>query len=324
MKNYQHPPLVRTLLVKLMRSGWLSPNWEGLASRGTKQSLKDQSAPRQTICSARNHPHRLILKRKSVAYYAITGFCRMSSFLDEEPGVFEEGASAAGAEAAAFFDDGADAMAGPADVAADGTIVGVAGETAAGEVFAASGAASSSSAKATSTSAAGPGPSETGAHAHGAVSKAEDVSELHFSGAMLAVKAEYLSNTEAAIVLNLLSEQSAQNGRPKEDERFTQSLTYANLLGFKSATAGAAANLACEELRTVLENNTFPSGAGSDVNGGHGDRLHKFEVAALANLQPAEPDEARALIPSLSRFDDADIRDMINTVTRSVARLEED
>jgi hypothetical protein len=248
----------------------------------------------------------------------------MASFLDDEPEAFDEGTSAAGPEAAAFFDQGDDDVDLPAGAAAAAGASSSAAAEAAGAASSAAAGEPSSSAAGASGVAADFGAPEHEVRDHGAVSKAEDVSELQFSEAMQGVKAEFLSNTEAAILLNFLSEQSTTRGRPKEDERFTQSLQYSNSLGLKPGTAGDTANVAVEELRSILENNTFASGAGTDVPGVQGDRLHKFEVTALANLRPSEPDEARALIPSLARFDDADIRDMINTVIRSFARLEEE
>lgn len=198
----------------------------------------------------------------------------------------------------------------------------------------ASSASSSSSAMAQSSAdaAAAPAGGESGAEAAAAGSsgiaaasaKAEDAQTLQFSPEMVAVKAEYLSNVEAAIVLDWLAKQSDKLGKPKEDEAFTQSLEYATTLSFRSGAAGSSANLAVEELRNTLESKTYPSGEGKDVPGGDGSRLHKFEVAALTNLRPAEPEEARALMPSLDRFDDSDLRDIINAVTRCVGRLEDD
>lgn len=42
-------------------------------------------------------------------------------------------------------------------------------------------------------------------------------------------------------------------------------------------------------------------------------KLHEFEIAQLANLEPASPGEAKILIPSLSRFEDAhEIEELID------------
>lgn len=42
-------------------------------------------------------------------------------------------------------------------------------------------------------------------------------------------------------------------------------------------------------------------------------KLHKFELAQLANLCPENPEEAKALIPSLEgRFEDEDLRQVLD------------
>ena len=44
--------------------------------------------------------------------------------------------------------------------------------------------------------------------------------------------------------------------------------------------------------------------------------VHGFEAASLGNLMPATADEAKSLIASLKRFDDADITALCNIVQR--------
>lgn len=46
------------------------------------------------------------------------------------------------------------------------------------------------------------------------------------------------------------------------------------------------------------------------------DKLHSFEIASLANLmsKDSEPEEARALIPSLRRFPDEAIAEILSVV----------
>ncbi|XP_003739752.1 DNA-directed RNA polymerase II subunit RPB4 [Galendromus occidentalis] len=44
-------------------------------------------------------------------------------------------------------------------------------------------------------------------------------------------------------------------------------------------------------------------------------KLHKFELAQLANLCPETPEEAKALIPSLEgRFEDEDLREVLDDI----------
>ena len=45
-------------------------------------------------------------------------------------------------------------------------------------------------------------------------------------------------------------------------------------------------------------------------------KLHKFELAQLANLCPESPEEAKSLIPSLEgRFDDAELASLLEDIT---------
>ncbi|XP_003386979.1 PREDICTED: DNA-directed RNA polymerase II subunit RPB4-like [Amphimedon queenslandica] len=44
-------------------------------------------------------------------------------------------------------------------------------------------------------------------------------------------------------------------------------------------------------------------------------KLHKFEVACLANLAPADADEAKTLLPSLQgRFDDLELNELLDDI----------
>jgi len=45
-------------------------------------------------------------------------------------------------------------------------------------------------------------------------------------------------------------------------------------------------------------------------------KLHKFELASLANLCPDNPDEAKALIPSLEgRFEEDELRNILDDIS---------
>ena len=44
-------------------------------------------------------------------------------------------------------------------------------------------------------------------------------------------------------------------------------------------------------------------------------KLHKFEVACLANLAPSTAEEAKALLPSLEgRFDDLELNELLDDI----------
>ena len=44
-------------------------------------------------------------------------------------------------------------------------------------------------------------------------------------------------------------------------------------------------------------------------------KLHKFEIACLANLAPPTSDEAKALMPSMEgRFDDLELNELLDDV----------
>lgn len=49
-------------------------------------------------------------------------------------------------------------------------------------------------------------------------------------------------------------------------------------------------------------------------------KLHKFEIAALANLSPATAEEARTLLPSLEgRFDDLELSEILSDVKTHIS-----
>ena len=53
-----------------------------------------------------------------------------------------------------------------------------------------------------------------------------------------------------------------------------------------------------------------------DLKFDNGDQLHTFEIASLANLmsKDSEPEEAKALIPSLTRFSDGALAEILEVV----------
>ena len=47
--------------------------------------------------------------------------------------------------------------------------------------------------------------------------------------------------------------------------------------------------------------------------------LDAFEVAALTNINPDDADEAKSLIPSLGKFEDDEIEDLLKIISSSAA-----
>ena len=45
--------------------------------------------------------------------------------------------------------------------------------------------------------------------------------------------------------------------------------------------------------------------------------LHEFEIASLCNINPEDPDEAKTLIASLSRFSDESVQQIIEILRKS-------
>eukprot|EP00953_Heterococcus_sp_UTEX-ZZ885_P038455 19726-Heterococcus_DN1.PRE.1 len=72
---------------------------------------------------------------------------------------------------------------------------------------------------------------------------------------------------------------------------------------------------ATAELRAALEGFEREADDGSTIT------LHQFELASLANLMQAdsEPEEALALIPSLSKFTEQDIKAILDIVHKAHA-----
>ncbi|KAL4715924.1 hypothetical protein ACJJTC_013224 [Scirpophaga incertulas] len=95
----------------------------------------------------------------------------------------------------------------------------------------------------------------------------------------------------------LLEHRKAQNESAEEEQEFSEvfikTLTYTNMFKkFKNKETIAA-------VRNLLQSK----------------KLHKFEVASLANLCPETPEEAKALIPSLEgRFEDEELRILLDDI----------
>ncbi|XP_031841456.1 transcriptional adapter 2A isoform X3 [Nomia melanderi] len=120
----------------------------------------------------------------------------------------------------------------------------------------------------------------------------EDAADLQFP--------KEFENAETLLISEvwmLLEHRKAQNESAEEEQEFSEvfmkSLTYTNRFKrFKNKeTIAAVRNLLMQK------------------------KLHKFELASLANLCPETPEEAKALIPSLEgRLEDEELRTILDDI----------
>lgn len=120
----------------------------------------------------------------------------------------------------------------------------------------------------------------------------EDASDLQFP--------KEFENAETLLISEvhmLLEHRKTQNESAEEEQEFSnvflKTLNYTQRFSrFKNRETIAA-------VRTLLTQK----------------KLHKFELAQLANLCPDNPDEARALIPSLEgRFEDDELSQILDDI----------
>ncbi|BET02351.1 unnamed protein product [Nesidiocoris tenuis] len=120
----------------------------------------------------------------------------------------------------------------------------------------------------------------------------EDAADLQFP--------KEFENAETLLISEvhmLLSHRKAQNESAEEEQEFSEvfhkTFTYTERFRkFKNKETIAS-------IRSLLTQK----------------KLHKFELAALANLCPEMPEEAKALIPSLEgRFEDEELRQILDDI----------
>ncbi|KAL6259559.1 DNA-directed RNA polymerase II subunit Rpb4-like isoform X2 [Linepithema humile] len=120
----------------------------------------------------------------------------------------------------------------------------------------------------------------------------EDAADLQFP--------KEFENAETLLISEvymLLEHRKAQNESAEEEQEFSEvfmkSLTYTNRFGKLKNKETIAA------VRSLLMQK----------------KLHKFEIASLANLCPETPEEAKALIPSLEgRLEDEELRTILDDI----------
>ena len=122
----------------------------------------------------------------------------------------------------------------------------------------------------------------------------EDASELAFPKEFEDPETKTLLISEVSI---LLEHRKQQNESAEEEQEFSEvfmkTLNYTQRFAkFKNMENIAA-------IRGILTNK----------------KIHKFELAALANLCPESPEEAKSLIPSLEgRFDDEELASILDDI----------
>eukprot|EP00741_Cyanophora_paradoxa_P021649 tig00000241_g20895.t1 len=125
----------------------------------------------------------------------------------------------------------------------------------------------------------------------------EDAALLKFSKDF--ADAHVLTNSEVAIILD--HRQSKSFSGEADSKNLTQ--TFHKTLAYTKRFSRIKNQQAVSELRSMLE-------------GRHsGDKkLEPFQLVSLVNLCPETAEEARALIPTLDRFDDAELDEMLKDI----------
>lgn len=121
-----------------------------------------------------------------------------------------------------------------------------------------------------------------------------------------------LSNAEVAIVLAATEQKKIQSGKELSTV-FKKTLDYVNR--FAQIKDPVRNRAAVETLRAELEAKMF---VGINVDGAEETRkLENFEIAALCNLVPSAWEEATTLIPSLERFLEDEVAEILAIVAKA-------
>ncbi|PSN53907.1 DNA-directed RNA polymerase II 16 kDa polypeptide [Blattella germanica] len=76
-----------------------------------------------------------------------------------------------------------------------------------------------------------------------------------------------------------------------------------------------AETLLISEVHMLLEHRKAQNESAEEEQEFSEKKLHKFELASLANLCPETPEEAKSLIPSLEgRFEDEELRQILDDI----------
>ncbi|XP_071746007.1 DNA-directed RNA polymerase II subunit RPB4 [Lepeophtheirus salmonis] len=122
----------------------------------------------------------------------------------------------------------------------------------------------------------------------------EDASDLQFPTEFEDPETKTLLISEVHI---LLEHRQKQNDAAEEEQEFSE--VFMKTLNYTQRFAKFRNLDNIASIRSVLTQK----------------KLHKFELAALANLCPDSPEEARSLIPSLEgRFDDEELSVLLDDI----------
>eukprot|EP00096_Caligus_rogercresseyi_P006628 TRINITY_DN23263_c0_g1_i1.p1 TRINITY_DN23263_c0_g1~~TRINITY_DN23263_c0_g1_i1.p1 ORF type:complete len:139 (+),score=60.01 TRINITY_DN23263_c0_g1_i1:63-479(+) len=122
----------------------------------------------------------------------------------------------------------------------------------------------------------------------------EDASDLQFPSEFEDPETKTLLISEVHI---LLEHRQKQNDAAEEEQEFSE--VFMKTLNYTQRFAKFKNLDNIASIRSVLTQK----------------KLHKFELAALANLCPDSPEEARSLIPSLEgRFDDEELSILLDDI----------
>lgn len=122
----------------------------------------------------------------------------------------------------------------------------------------------------------------------------EDAAELQFPPEFEKPETKTLLISEVNI---LLEHRKQQNESAEEEQEFTEVFMKTLSYTHRFAKFKNMENIA--SIRSLLTNK----------------KIHKFEMAALANLCPETPEEAKSLIPSLeARFDDEELASILDDI----------
>merc|ERR1712212_688240 len=124
----------------------------------------------------------------------------------------------------------------------------------------------------------------------------ENAAELQFPKEFESQDTKTLLISEVHI---LLEHRRQQNENAEEEQEFSEVFMKTLNYTHRFAKFKNMENIA--SIRTLLTNK----------------KIHKFEMAAMANLCPEAPEEAKSLIPSLDtggRFDDEDLASILDDI----------
>ncbi|KAF0695244.1 Aste57867_13936 [Aphanomyces stellatus] len=128
-----------------------------------------------------------------------------------------------------------------------------------------------------------------------------------------------LSNAEVAVILE--KQKSDYESSEKPLTAVFQK-TYSYVQRFSGTKDPVANQASVTELREALITYEFTRENPDDPQQAIEVRLEEFEIACLSNLNPEEPEEAMALIPSLNkRFAEEDIEEILSIIARTTARM---